>query len=146
MPNRISTPSGSVIINPGDHEHNMLERVFGGPTTPQFHNSRIPPVDLVELEDKFLVMMDLQGLPRENLEVHVDGDTLVVSGDATQFEPEGARWIIHERRHGRYVRSISLGAHVDKDSIDANYTDGILSLTLPKAKPGKSTARAIPLD
>ena len=99
MPNRISTPSGSVIVNPGDHEHNMLERVFGGPTTPHFHNTRIPPVDL-ELGDSFVVMMDLPGVRREDLEVHVTADVLTVTAEAQTFQPEDARWVIHERRHG----------------------------------------------
>lgn len=143
MTDRISSPFGSVMITPGDHDPGLIDRMFGGGATPQYHNARVPPVDVVETADSFVVVMDLPGVRREDLNVDLAGVVVTVSAEARSFDPPDARWISHERRVGRYVRAINLSQSVDAQRIEAKYEDGILELTLPKPKSGATDAVAI---
>ena len=143
MSERISSPFGTVMVTPGEHDANIIDRMFGGGATPQYHNARVPPVDVVETAESFIVVMDLPGVRREDLSVDLVNGVVTVSAEAMAFDPPDARWISHERRVGRYVRAINLSQSVDANNIEAKYEDGILELTLPKPVSGSTDAVAI---
>ncbi len=144
MAQRISSPWGTVMLSE-DHHENMLERLFGEnlPEGPA-RSPRVPPVDVYETSDNFIVMVDLPGVRKEEIVVKYSGGMLSISAEAKGLDRDDGHWIMHERRVGRYVRGINLGRSVDPSIIKAEYVDGILELTI--AKPKGEAADAVSID
>lgn len=95
-------------------------------------------IDLVENEDTFVVTADLPGLKREDIEITFDQDVLTIKGETrVEEEREEAKMHIRERRFGSFVRSLRMPRVIDADNINADYTDGILKVTLPKTEEVK---------
>ena len=103
-----------------------------------------PSVDIREEEDHFLLQADLPGVAKEEIEVKVEENTLILSGKrelAKEEERQGYHY--SERRSGTFSRSFNLGDNVNPEGIEAAYRDGVLSVTLPK-KP-EAQPRQIPV-
>jgi HSP20 family protein len=90
-----------------------------------------PAADVFETEQEFIVALDLPGISRDTLDVMLDEDRLTIRGERVAFG-EGASQRRAERPTGRFVRSFSLPAVVERESIAADYKDGVLALHLPK--------------
>ncbi len=79
---------------------------------------------------------------REEIELHVAGDTLTIRGEKKEEkeeEKEEKEKSYHriERRYGSFVRTLQLPRSVDLDRVDAPFEDGVLSITLPKKEEAK---------
>lgn len=95
-----------------------------------------PALDLVESEKEYLLRLEVPGIPRENLDVNLVGQTLTVSGHREKAErKENEMLLWEEREAGRFTRTIKLPQGVDSKKIDALCQDGILTVHLPKAEP-----------
>jgi HSP20 family protein len=97
-----------------------------------------PLLDVRETDEEYLVMADLPGVKSEDVTIEVNEQVLTVSGSRAPVEAGEAQTL--ERPYGSFVRSLSLPAGVDSDSIVADYSDGVLTLHIPKpaeAKPKK---------
>ena len=100
---------------------------------------RTPKVDVRENDGSYVLEAELPGLKEKDIEVKVDDNLLTISSkkeDEKEEKREG--YIIRERRRHSFARSFVLPKDVDRDSIEANFSDGLLSLTLnkiPEAKP-----------
>lgn len=105
--------------------------------------SLIPAMDIVETETGYDVTTDLPGVKKDDLSVSVKDDVLTIeaSSSSKEAEKEGEKVIKLERHSGRYVRTLRLGKSVDDSKISAEYVDGVLKLTLPKAE--QATSRQI---
>ena len=92
-------------------------------------------LDVIENDDAFVVKASLPGINPDDLEITFTEKTLTIKG-VTQEESttEEDRYHLRERRVGRFARSISLPRGIKADEIEANYNDGVLTLTLPKAE------------
>lgn len=125
------------------------------------------PIDLRETDDDYTVTATMPGVKPEDINIQIKGDTLQISGEVrdeyqqpqtTQTEGQqgqqrqqsqqtetGQRgnWLVRERRYGRFQRSITLPTNVKADHATANFENGVLTLTLPKAE--ESRARSIPV-
>ena len=91
-----------------------------------------PSVDIREEEDHFLLLADLPGVNKEEIEVKVEENTLLLSGKreaGIEENAEGFRY--SERRFGPFMRRFRMGEGVDPAGIEAAYKDGVLSVTLP---------------
>jgi HSP20 family protein len=100
-----------------------------------------PAVDIYETKDAIVVTVEAPGMTREQFSVEVKDDVLTIKGERP-FEKDVSREQYHriERAYGRFRRSFILGTAVQTNRITANYTDGVLAITLPKieeAKPKK---------
>lgn len=96
-------------------------------------NVWVPACDVYETSEAFVVQMDLPGVDSNEVEVHVDGDHLVVRGErrpAEKQRPESFHRV--ERSHGPFSRTFQLTAEVDPDRVTAQYRDGLLRIELPK--------------
>lgn len=92
-----------------------------------------PDIDVFEKDGKFFVRADLPGIERDDIEVSVQDDMLVVSGHREEEkEVEDETYYGLERATGRFYRAISLPAGIDPDEIDASYRDGVLQVSVPK--------------
>src|SRR5436190_3113344 len=94
----------------------------------------LPRVDVYEDESGITLLADLPGVPRDNLELKVEGDTLWVEGVVQPNTPEGLEAVYAEVRVPRFRRSFSLSRELDTQRIDANLKDGVLTLRIPKAE------------
>lgn len=95
--------------------------------------------DIIELDEKFLVELELPGFQKNDLDISVKKDSLIVSAKREEKESEG-RYITRGRFHDEFKKVYRLGDEIDTEKIEATLVDGILTLTLPKggaAKPKK---------
>lgn len=92
-------------------------------------------VDVRERDNAYLLDAELPGIPRDKIELSVDQDVLTISANIESEKKEkNENYCYSERRVGHVQRSFNLEG-IDQDSITASYQNGILSVTLPKAKP-----------
>jgi len=97
-----------------------------------------PRVDIVERENEFVITSDLPGITRDQINVNVEKNMLTISGERRRTEPkEGERWYRAERNTGTFKRTFSLPNTIDAGGVSADYRDGVLTVTLPKAEEAK---------
>ncbi len=92
-----------------------------------------PPVDVFEDDSGITLLADMPGVPREQLELKVDGDSLLIEGRATPQTPEGLEPLWAEVQVARYRRHFTLSRELDTSRVEANLKDGVLRLRIPKA-------------
>ena len=99
----------------------------------------LPAVDVLEGKDKLTVKAELPGFKREDLDVSVHESNLILSGERkSDEERKDGEFYRSERFYGRFHRSIPLPFPVETDKIEARYSDGVLTVTLPKSEQAKS--------
>jgi HSP20 family protein len=94
----------------------------------------IPYADIYETDDALCVVMEMPGVERANLDVALENDVLRVDGQIDFFKYEGMEPVYTEYSIGHYTRSFTLSNKIDRERISAQLDDGVLTLTLPKAK------------
>jgi HSP20 family protein len=93
----------------------------------------VPPVDLVEAEDHFVLKADLPGLAEEDVTIEVQDGTLTISGERrAEHEQRERGWYRIERSFGSFRRSLTLPDGVDADAISASFERGVLEVRVPK--------------
>ncbi len=109
----------------------------GSRATPTF----APAVDICETTDRYVLKFDLPEVRPEEVDIHVENQTLVVKGERKAETTEAkAGWHRIERSYGQFSRSFTLPNNVDAERITASAKDGVLRLELPKkaeAQPRK---------
>jgi HSP20 family protein len=91
-----------------------------------------PAVDVFEDETGITLLADMPGVPRDQLELHVEGDSLLIEGRVQPQTPTGLEAVYAELRVPRYRRSFTLSRELDSSKIDASLKDGVLTLRIPK--------------
>lgn len=115
----------------------MLRPIFQGQeAAPQIK------LDVSEEDKAYTVKAEIPGVKKEDIHVSIDGNQVSISAETQQEKEEkkGKKVIRSERYYGKVSRSFSLDQEVDQGAAKANYTDGILEMTLPK-KAGASAKR-----
>lgn len=92
----------------------------------------LPRVDVLEDDTGISLYADVPGVPRDGLDIRVDGETLTLEGRVAQDTPEGLEAVYAEVRVPRYRRAFTLSRELDASSIQANLKDGVLTLRIPK--------------
>ena len=103
------------------------------------------PLDMYETDEAYVVTAFVPGVPSDKLDIQVQQNILSIHGEVSVEQPKDARYLIQERGSGVYERSIRLPSQVDADKIAATFTDGVLTITLPKAesvKPHRISVKA----
>ncbi|HEY7026008.1 MAG TPA: Hsp20/alpha crystallin family protein [Gemmatimonadales bacterium] len=96
----------------------------------------MPPLDLVEREKEYVVRLDVPGVPRENLDVQLEGAVLTLTGHREMGKKEELEnYLWEETETGKFIRTIRLPKAVEANKIEATYQDGILTVRLPKTEP-----------
>lgn len=104
----------------------------------------VPACDVEENDDSYVFSLDLPGMPREQLQVQVSGNTLTVSGEKKEETKEGkGRRRSYESYRGRFERSFTLPDISEASKIEADYQDGVLRILVPKAESAKAKTRRI---
>jgi len=92
----------------------------------------LPAVDVYEDDAGITLLADMPGVPREQLELKVEGDALLIEGGVRALTPEGLEAVYAEVRVPRYRRTFTLSRELDSSRIDASLKDGVLTLRIPK--------------
>ena len=96
------------------------------------------PLDIYATGDALIVTAALPGVKPDDVEITLEGDVLTITGEFREdVEQKQEQYLFQELRRGRYTRTISLPADVDRDAASASFEDGMLTLTLPKAEETK---------
>jgi HSP20 family protein len=104
----------------------------------------VPAVDLVETDESLVLRADLPGLSKEDVTIEVKDDVLTLSGERRgEHEEKAEGYYRVERAFGRFSRSLTLPQGVEPDSIDAEFTDGVLEVRIPKPEERKPHRVAI---
>jgi HSP20 family molecular chaperone IbpA len=103
-------------------------------THPTPRRATAPAVDIVEDADGITLRADMPGVPRDALQVHVEGDTLKIRGDIELALADGSHARYAELRHGAWERSFTLSRELDSARVEAALKDGVLTLRIPKAE------------
>ncbi len=98
-------------------------------------------LDLADHDEEFVVTVDVPGYDSEDVDVRLSGDTLHVEGSREGGADEGeeGRYIRRERRSESFSRSLRLPEPVDPDGVSASLRNGVLTITLPKERPGEDS-------
>ena len=96
-----------------------------------------PYTDIYETADALVVIMDMPGVDRGNLEVSLDRDHLRIDGEIDYTRYAGLRPLHTEYNVGHFTRSFSLSRRINRDGITAEMRDGVLRLHLPKVEDVK---------
>ena len=116
-----------------------LDRLFESPL-----QAWAPALDVHEDKDGYHIRVELPGMKREDIEVSLQNDALVISGERkTEEIKEGIEVHRQERHFGRFSRALTLPTAVAGDQVKALYKDGILTVTLPKAEEAKPKQIAV---
>ena len=115
---------------------------------------RAMPMDAYRRGEVFRVHFDLPGVDPDSIDVTVDKNVLNVKAERQWQREENDEVVVHERPQGAFSRQLFLGDTLDPDGIQAEYDQGVLSLTIPvaeKAKPrqvkiGAGPSGARPID
>ncbi len=95
----------------------------------------LPLVDMYQTEDAVVVKATMPGVKPEDLHITVTGDVLTIKGEIKEDEEvKDATYHIRERRFGTFTRTIQLPVPVVADKAQAEFENGVLTLTLPKAE------------
>lgn len=110
-----------------------LDRLFETPL-----QAWAPALDVREDKDKFTVDLELPGFKREDINVHLEDGSLIISGERkSETASEGTEVHRQERYYGKFSRALTLPVAVSPDKVKAAFKDGILTVTLPKAEEAK---------
>jgi HSP20 family protein len=96
-----------------------------------------PPLNVFRKGDDFVVIAEVPGVTKSDLEVQVKGSTIRLSGAKSVSYSEKAAVHRRERLGGEFDRAVTLPVEIDPDGVKAEYRDGILTLFLPRAEHDK---------
>jgi HSP20 family protein len=132
------------IVSLREAMNNLLEESF---VRPRSAGSGTPgtlglAVDLFETPEEFVLTASVPGVNPSEVTISVLGETVRISGfrpdlGEGQRNPEGSRWLIRERHFGAFDRTVSLPAPLRADEASADFENGVLTVTLPKAEQAK---------
>ncbi len=102
----------------------------------QYHKSSsfLPSVDVIETEKIYEIQAAIPGIKKEDFKIEIDKKLLTLSGERKLEKEENTKlYKSIETKYGKFTRNFTLPENVDTDNIEANYDNGILTITIPKS-------------
>jgi HSP20 family protein len=132
------------IVTLREAMNSLLEESFVRPRAGMIAMTGGMAIDLRESDQAYIVETVVAGAKPEDVEISVLGDTLRIAVEVREGDDrQGEKWLLRERRFGRFERSLTLPAQVRADEATADFQDGILTISLPKAEAARP--RSIPV-
>lgn len=103
-----------------------------------------PLVDIFEITDEFVLITNMPGISRKNIQVKVDDKSLVLFGKIDYADAVNKKYILNENEIGNYYRQFNISDAIDETKIEAKYDNGQLVVRLPKHD--KAKLRTISID
>ena len=105
---------------------------------------KAPAVDVAETDKGYEVTAELPGMDEKNIEVKLADDVLTIKGEKKEETEEKKKdYYVSERRFGSFQRSFTVPAGVDADKIETRFTNGILTVKLPKSAQTQKNEKKI---
>lgn len=107
-----------------------------------------PRVDIRDVNEHYEITVELPGVSKDDIQVHVKDGILTLEAETTREDKEeqAGRIIRQERRYGKFMRSFNLGPDVQESDIKASFIDGVLKLEAPKVVEKAVERRRISVD
>jgi len=96
-----------------------------------------PPVDIFDTGEGVKLLLEMPGVGRDDVEIDLERRTLTIRGRGRVTSPEGYRRVYAEYGEGDYERVFTLSEDIDEAAIRAEMSNGVLTLTLPRAEAAK---------
>lgn len=119
-----------------------MDRMFTSiPRTPA---STAMPLDLYRSGETFVAKVDLPGVDPASIDIDVDDRTLTIRAERTPSKSDvEEQWLVRERPTGTFARQLTLGNGLALDRIEAQYSDGVLTLSIPVSEAAKPRKIAV---
>jgi len=109
-----------------------------GNNGPMMRTLSVPSVNISEDSDQYKVALAAPGLKKSDFNIKVDGNMITISSEKEEKKDEKeAKYTRHEYSYSSFSRSFTLPDEVNQDKIEAVYSDGVLTLSLPKREEAK---------
>jgi HSP20 family protein len=102
-----------------------------------------PDVDIKESADNFIFSFEIPGALRDDVKIWLEDDVLTVSGEKKEKLAKGETKLLSERNFGKFEMSFRLPGGIDGSKVKAEFVDGLLMVTVPKAAEAKPKRIAI---
>lgn len=121
---------------------------FFSPSTLSASGFFSPRVDIKDKGDHFVIAAELPGVEKKDIHLELHNGILTLSAEVKQDDKEEKEGhvIRQERRYGKFQRSFTVGDAVHQGDISANFENGVLTVTAPKAEPAEPQARRIDIS
>lgn len=97
-----------------------------------------PAIDMYQTDDEIVVKASLPGVKADEVQINITGEILTIKGETKQVEEKKEKaWHMREQRWGTFERAVALPTEVVSDKAKAEFENGILTITLPKAEEVK---------
>lgn len=101
-------------------------------------NVYAPTTDILETKDHVVLVADMPGVAPEDVDISLERRVLTIRGRASISKPGGYRCVHAEYGEGDYERAFTLSEEIDRDKIEAEHKNGVLTLRMPKAETAKT--------
>lgn len=112
----------------------------------EFIGHSLPAVDITEKDKSFEITAELPGMDQKNIEVKLSNGSLIIKGEKKEDKEEKRKgYYLSERHYGSFERAFNLPKGVDVDKIEASFSKGVLSLSLPKKPEAMNADKVVPI-
>ncbi len=106
-----------------------------------------PAIELFEKDGNLLLRAELPGLEKDDINIEISNNSLILSGDIKEKEEEkGQNYYKSELRYGKFLRNINLPLDINKEKIKASFKNGILTIDMPKTEEEKQKKLKIKIE
>ncbi|HEY0994799.1 MAG TPA: Hsp20/alpha crystallin family protein [Gemmatimonadaceae bacterium] len=148
---RVRTPSIYTPFTTMNELENRIRRFFDDPLTFEPLTTPIgfvPATEIVETSEAFMITVELPGLTAKDVDVSWENEMVTIRGEKTEEkvnkeEEKDWKYYMVERSYGSFNRTFTLPRGVDPDHAEANFTNGVLTLKLPKLPAMKAVGKKI---
>lgn len=106
----------------------------------------MPAVDITEKDKSFEISAELPGMDQKNIEIKLSNGSLIIKGEKKEDKEEKRKgYHLSERHYGAFERVFTLPKGVDAEKIDARFSNGVLSISLPKKPEAMKADKVVPI-
>lgn len=119
----------------------MFDRLFGSPVKPASNPMSTLPLDIFEREGKLMLKASVPGIDPNDLEIQIENNVLTIRGE-TRHEEESKEDKVYRREvsYGSFSRSVRLPEGLNLDAVDAEFKNGLVTISLPRVPEEKPKA------
>ena len=107
----------------------------------------VPPLEVTERDNRLTITLDLPGLQKENIDVSLSDEGLVIAGErAHEAESKKNDWFTTERTYGRFYRVVPMPEGLDYKEVKATFKNGVLEITVPIPAAAAKAPYKVPVE
>lgn len=115
----------------------VLDEMLSHPFKTGASNPAFPYINVAEFRDEIQIVAEVPGVPKDGIKLQFHDGVLTISGERKAPESENGTWLRNEIAYGSFTRSIELPDRVNVEKVNAEYSNGVLRITLPKSEEAK---------